>query len=204
MAEFCTCGAQLVPGARFCHKCGRPVGETPELAEPETPPPGPATPPWAPPPPAAEIGFHNRTAVRIGLLVAALALALSSIPVSPLLPLAVMLGAGALSVYLYNRRTGQSLSVRAGLRLGWMTGLFGFLISMVLMTIALALISSQGEAFGRALREQSGLSEEMIERVLEILGSPAELLLSLALGFLTFSLAAAAGGALGARVFGKH
>src|SRR6202034_1529404 len=38
--EFCTCGAQLPPDARFCHKCGKPQYDYPGLDEPE-----PATPP---------------------------------------------------------------------------------------------------------------------------------------------------------------
>lgn len=155
------------------------------------------------PPALVEIGFHNRIAVRTGLLVATLALILTSMPLSPWLPLLGMLAAGAISVYLYNRRTGQTLSVRAGLRMGWMTGVFGFVLSMSLMTIALVLISAQGEAFRRVLSRESGLSPEMVERLLEILRSPVELLLSLVTGFVTFSLVAALGGALGARVFGK-
>jgi len=202
MPEFCTCGAALVPEARFCHKCGRPVREEPVLAEPEIL--GPEVPVEPRPPARPEIGFHNRVAVRTGLLVAVLALILTSIPISPWLPLLGMLAAGALSVYLYNRRTGEALSVRAGLRMGWMTGVFGFVLSMGLMTIAMVLISAQGEAFRRALSQESGLSPEMVERILEILRSPAELLLSLAMGFLAFSVAAAAGGALGARIFGKQ
>lgn len=198
MRQVCTCGTELLPDARFCHKCGRPVREEPLEVEPAPAPvpEGPATPP--------EIGFNNGLAVRVCLLAAALALALSSIPVSPWLPLILMLAAGAFSVYLYRRRTGQALSVRAGLRMGWMTGVLGFVISMVLMTIALALLPASTEALHRALREQSGLPEEMIERALEITRNPVQLLLSLLLGFFTFSLTAAAGGALGARLLDRR
>jgi len=202
MAEFCTCGTELVPGARFCHKCGRPVREEPAVGEPESvpPPPGPAFGGPAP----VQIGFNDRLAVRISLLAAAAGLLLSSFPISPWLPLALMLAAGALSAFLYSRRTGQSLSIRAGMRIGWMTGVFAFVLSMVLMTIALALLPASGEALTRALREQSGLPEQMAERALEIVRNPVELLLSLVLGFLSFSVTAALGGALGARVFGRH
>lgn len=198
MSELCTCGAALLPDARFCHKCGRPVREEPLPPEIQ-PPPGPA----GPPPPPPEIGFHDRTAVRIALLVAALALMLGSLPISPWWPLAGMLAAGLVSVYLYNRRTGRRLSVLAGMRMGWMTGVFGFVFSLALMSLALALMSGQDQALRQALREQSGFSEQMIERALELLRSPVELLGSLLIGFLTFSLLAALGGALGARVFGR-
>ena len=201
MEEFCSCGARLVPDARFCHKCGRPVRESEEPLPPvaaEAPPESP------PPPPIVEIGFQNRAAVRIALFAGALALALSSIPISPWLPVVTLLGGGALAVYLYNRRTGQSLPARLGLKLGWMTGLFAFLISMVLMTIAVALLSARQDALERALRDQSGLPPDMAARVLEIIRNPVELTLSLLFGFLTFSVTAALGGALGARVFRKH
>jgi predicted amidophosphoribosyltransferase len=33
MPEFCTCGAELPPDARFCHRCGKPQREE---IEPET------------------------------------------------------------------------------------------------------------------------------------------------------------------------
>jgi hypothetical protein len=39
------------------------------------------------------------------------------------LPLA-FLAAGFLAVYLYSRRTGQTLSIRSGARMGWITGIF--------------------------------------------------------------------------------
>ena len=199
--EFCTCGAELPPEARFCHKCGKPQWEEP-LPEPVAAPP--VQPPPAQPPPVAEVSFRNRVAVRTGLLVAAIALALSSIPLAPWLPFVWMLGAGVFSVYLYNRRTGQPLSVRSGMRMGWITGVFTFLFSMVLITIGLALIAGQADAFARVLREQSNLPKEMTDRALEILRSPAELLVSLLMGFVSFTAAGALGGALGARVFSKN
>lgn len=201
MGEYCTCGALLVPDARFCHKCGRPVREEPEPVSVE---PAPQPAPLATTPVHVEVGFHNRTAVRIGLLAALLALLVGSLPLSPWLPLAGMLGAGALAVYLYNRKTGSSLTLRGGVRMGWMTGVFGFVFSMAMTTIALLAMSGRSDALERALREQSGFSPEMVERALEILRSPAQLLVSLLLGFVLFSLTAALGGALGARVFGKH
>ena len=37
--EFCTCGAQLPPDARFCHKCGKPQYDYPGVEEPEPAPP---------------------------------------------------------------------------------------------------------------------------------------------------------------------
>ena len=88
MPEFCTCGAQLPPDARFCHKCGKPQydypGITEETVEPAPPPvtAAPAEPAVQPP---LEISFHNRLAVRIGFLAALMAV----LPFMLLLPLAI-------------------------------------------------------------------------------------------------------------------
>src|SRR5579862_3192296 len=63
--DSCTCGAQLPPDARFCHKCGKPQRDEPLLVdEPVVVPPPP---PLAPPPPAPPISFRNAIAVRVAL-----------------------------------------------------------------------------------------------------------------------------------------
>src|SRR5436190_13244361 len=72
--EFCTCGAELPPDARFCHKCGKPQRE--ELT-PEPPPNWQSEPkptfvtniPAPPPRPS----FRNPAAVRVGFFAACLA-----------------------------------------------------------------------------------------------------------------------------------
>ena len=71
--EFCTCGAQLPPDARFCHKCGKPQYDYPvvEEAEPEPAPPqrggcGASRRAAI----SADISFHNGLAVRIGFIAA--------------------------------------------------------------------------------------------------------------------------------------
>ena len=35
MPEFCTCGAELPPDSRFCHKCGKPQREEIAVEEPQ-------------------------------------------------------------------------------------------------------------------------------------------------------------------------
>jgi hypothetical protein len=83
-------------------------------------------------------------AVRIGLLVALLSFFASALsgPVL-ILPLIWLLAAGFLSVYLYRRRTGFVLSPASGARMGWMTGLFAFLILLVLLTTIVLVVSDQ-------------------------------------------------------------
>ena len=146
MPEYCTCGAELPPDARFCHRCGKPQREEPgpETVEP-TPENAPALVTGAPPLPATapppsgppRVNFRNKTAVRIGLLMGGAASLLSALP-------AVFLGlpgvalwwicAGFLSVYFYRRRTGYLLTVDNGLRMGWITGLLGSTIMSVVCT----------------------------------------------------------------------
>src|SRR5262249_22322138 len=97
-----------------------------------------------PPPPLAisPVGFHNRIAVQIAMMAACMAALLCSafFILSPLW----MPAAGFLAVYLYHRRTGQSLSTSAGVRMGWITGAFLFGIAALLFTISFVSLANSG------------------------------------------------------------
>jgi hypothetical protein len=205
--EYCTCGAELPPDARFCHKCGKPQREEPKLldeelihkeVEPQIE--APPAPPISPP----EINFHNRLAVRTGFLAGTLAFLLSLAPVPFIGRVILLAGAGFFSVYLYRRRSGHALSVRNGARLGWISGLLCFVIITVLFTINFALISfisQQGgvAAFYRSQLGAMGVPEQSIKEVIQTFQSPLRvtgLLFSL---FVMFTGLLAAGGALGAK-----
>src|SRR5260370_36269576 len=110
MPEFCSCGAQLPPDALFCHKCGKPQRElvVPETVAPVAPPPLPQVQPRPVPPP---VNFHNGVALRIAILVAAMATLLSLF-----LPFLTWLAGGFFASFLYRRKTGP-LNVGAGVRL---------------------------------------------------------------------------------------
>src|SRR5215471_6965347 len=135
MPDTCTCGAQLVPDAVFCHKCGRPLRDIAPVEEP-TPVPIVAPPVEAPAPPP--VNFHNRPAVRIAALMAVLA--------TPLyfLPYLNWLAAGFFSAVLYRRRTGHRMSLETGVRLGWITGVMMFVIAMALLTLTLVVFNALG------------------------------------------------------------
>lgn len=172
------------------------------------------------PPPAltsaltpAEINFHNGLAVRICFLAAAIAylcgVALGQIGIPAiqfLLTLVISAAAGFYAVYLYHRRSGQTLSPRNGARMGWMTGIFGFLINIVLLTFgAVALMSKGGLA--AMLQEQAAsasLPPDAASKIQQLVETPAFLALLivfiLALLFATYTLAASLGGMLGAKV----
>lgn len=221
MPEICSCGAQLVADARFCHRCGKPVGDEPL----ETPTPASTLLEEAPqeeipleaapilPEQIGEISFANSSAVRVGLFVAALAM-LIFVPLSQAAGLSVLgvfgltIASGLLAVFLYQRRTGVSLSARQGARLGWMTGVFIFAFFLVLFTVSLIPALESGE-FSKIPDEalQGKLSAADLEKVKEVLSSPwlfsLSILFFMAIYFIAATVLTSLGGILGARFLGR-
>jgi len=217
MPEFCTCGAELPPDARFCHRCGKPqreevvpetVAPLPEMVTAATPGPEGAPPPSAPP----RVNFRNATAVRIGLLMAGIASLLSALPTMALglAGLAIWwVTAGFLSVYIYRRRTGQFLTVDSGLRMGWITGLLGSTIMSVVITVAIVpLIWGGGIAsmYDEQFRKMYGNDPKMQQALKILEKDPSSLALGTILALVFFLLIitflCTAGGALGAKLVG--
>jgi zinc ribbon protein len=220
MPEFCTCGAELPPDARFCHRCGKPQREE---VQPETvdrvPPSAPeivttaapvsAVAPHAGTPP--RVSFHNPTAVRIALVMAGAASLLSALPTmaAGLAGLAIWwVTAGFMSVYIYRRRTGQFLTVDSGLRMGWITGLLGSTITSVVFTVTLVpLIRGGGLAtlYQEQFRKMYG-DDPNVQQALKMLQNPGSLALVvvfvLLFFFLIITFLCTAGGALGAKLVG--
>lgn len=209
VAEFCTCGAELPPDARFCHKCGKPQRDEPLLDAMEAPP---APEPLFQPPAAAappEIGFRNGLAVRVALLSGSLAFLASSLPFHSALKLLFLLGAGAFAVYLYRKRSGAQVEIRGGVKMGWITGLFCFLIFTVLFAFsfaALSFVSGDGgmTAYMRENLRNMGMSDENIRQAMEVFESPVQVVGMLFWLFLTSTFIPALGGALGARLLNRH
>jgi hypothetical protein len=212
MPEFCTCGAELPPDARFCHRCGKPQREEAilETIEPALPPAAPAAVPRVSPP---GLNFHNPTAVRVGLLMASIASLLSALPVmaAGLVGLVVWwLTAGFLSVYFYRRRTGQFLTVDSGLRMGWITGLLGSAITTVLFTVSVVPLARGGgiaAMYEEQMRKMS-VSDPNMEQALKALQSPGGMAVLLIVALLFFfaiiTFLCTAGGALGAKLVGRE
>jgi hypothetical protein len=203
MAEYCTCGAQLPPDALFCHKCGKPQREVgpeelpePVLVEPAfIPPPLPVVPPLV-------LNFRNPVAVRVALISAAFSLPLSWIPV---LSLGVWTGCGALSVYIYRRRTGQKLDWRSGLRMGWMTGVLVFAILTVLFTIGVAFLSAAGgvAALSQPQFRNMPMYDERSIEALKNMMTFSGVIQALLATFISTTVFCGAGGAIGARLIGR-
>ncbi len=199
MPEYCTCGAELPPDARFCHKCGRPLRDEP-VSEPEIIPPPPPLPPVAAPP----INFGNPLAVRLAFLAALVACLFTFVQFlgCPLW----LFGSGLMAAVWYRRRSREPLSVENGARMGWITGLFSFMIFTVLFTFSFVTAIRSG-VFERGMREQIRnlpFGQANADKVLEMLRSPMGMALNLALSllvmFVIFAVFAALGGALGAKL----
>jgi hypothetical protein len=198
MASYCTCGAALAPDSLFCHKCGKPQRDIPEYvpevveAEPE-----PVADPvvvrqaerQAEQPP---VNFHNRLAIQIGLIMAVLA------TLASFLVYFNYLAAGFFTVIIYRRRTGYPLDMRAGVRLGWITGILMFVIMMVILTASIVFISSGG-LNGLPPEVTKALDPRVLESLKTLKNGPvvAQMMIML---FAFTTLLSMAGGALGAKL----
>lgn len=168
-----------------------------------TPPPLPVTAALADP--LVEISLKNGLAVRVSLIAAGAAVLLLGVAgvtgdqgLQTIASLLLALGSGFFAVYLYRLRSGQPMSVLSGARLGWITGVFSFLILLVLITITfLALSDPQFKGAMQKEMEKAGRPGE-----LQVLDRPAELLLGFATIFVTLAMMASVGGAMGAKVLG--
>ena len=149
------------------------------------------------------------------LITGAVAGLLSSAPVVSLGCCLWVLAAGAVSVVFYRNRAAISVPVGLGARLGTVTGMVAALVSSAITTLTLMVMGSgkMRESMRRAM-EQSATSnpdpnaQQMAERMVEFMTSPGGFALIMTLGFAVSFLAlmafAAAGGALGASLFGKR
>jgi hypothetical protein len=206
--EFCTCGARLAQDALFCHKCGRPQRDIQpaDTEEPVTPIVIPKVAPVETAPP--EIGFQNRLAVRIALVCAIGSTFLSAVPMpmlmSALWKLVVLVVAGFLAVYFYHRRTGAFLTVRGGVRMGWLTGTFCAVIAIALLAFSMLVIAYVDEVatmFREQMRSQGGANADEFLRALE---SPGGIAITLLLTWFVSCLLPVLGGALCAKVLERE
>jgi hypothetical protein len=213
VGEYCSCGAKLPDDARFCHKCGKPQYDEPlfqTVPEPQAVSPATVPPPL---PQHAGINFRNSVAVRVGFLAAGLVTTLLfSMPMPPAMMFAwfllILTAGGFFSVYLYRRRTGESLSVLSGARMGWITGVFCFAIMTIVFTFGIFTIAnSEGLNHFFANMAKTAGRPEMVQQFNLMLqdksGIAVFLFLLLATFFVMLTLFPVVGGALGAKVLAK-
>lgn len=204
MPEICSCGAELPADALFCHKCGKPQRHIPEV-EPQIPAPEVAPlPPAAAPPPPLPVNFHNPIAVRIAFLVALVTALLSWLP---LLNLVMWAGAGFFAVFLYRRRTGYLLTVRAGVQMGWITGVMSFAVTIVFFTATILPTALSGGVGAMFQAQFKNITDPNMQEALKAFqsgpGLAFLLVLTLFMLFVFICALSIAGGALGAKVVGQ-
>lgn len=198
----CTCGAALPEDARFCHKCGKPQYEEDlarEQVEIVTPAQSPVEPPTA-----LKIDFSNRLAVVTTLLVSGImlfALNLLSVVIPvPIWPPLLFSGSGFLAVLLYTRRSGQTVSPRSGARIGWMTGVWSFLVLTVLAGLVALLVISSAEVRDTIQNQiLASANESTRQQLTDIFQKPGEFVTRLVLSLLVMVGLATIGGWLGAK-----
>jgi len=115
--------------------------------------------------------------------------------------------AGFSAVYLYRRRTGVFLNVRAGVRLGWITGVLMFVITTVIFTLTVIPAAANGSIANLFKQQFKNASDPNVQEALRMLetgpGVATILLATLFMLFCFITLLAMAGGALGAKMVGS-
>ncbi len=201
MPDYCNCGAELPPDALFCHKCGRPQRDiiTPEPVFEQATEPAPAVIPVAS---VIPLNFHNPVAVKIATGVAAMATLLNLF-----LPFFTWIAAGFFAVLFYRRKTGTSVDVGAGVRMGWITGILMFALFAVVQ-VPVALSGKLGSIFQEQVKNFPRAQDPMVQQMVQFFqtgpGIAALLVVTLMLGFVFITGLSMAGGAIGAKMIGRE
>lgn len=158
----------------------------------------------------SHIDFHNPVALRVAFMAATLASVLNVLPFVNFGCMLWLLAAGFFAVYMYTKRTGQVLSIRSGVRMGWLTGLFTFVIEIVFYTLFIISIAFRAgglTGFYKQSLSNMSLPSDSVQQALEVLQSPggiaSVIIFSLLLLFAVFTLFPILGGAIGAKVLSK-
>lgn len=224
--ERCSCGADIPAEAQFCPGCGRPLTAEAREAEsrleatrrPPTPRPEPDEEEEEAPPEPEErkpaepqpITFGNPHALKAAYWSGAFAALISSLPILNLLFFVWFPAAGFFAVASYRRRSGLTPDVRGGAKLGWLTAITSFALTLFLLAVQSMLAGVQGFSEGLAELqrqfEESGQTE-VAQQVGLLLEDPTAMgivfIFMLLFTFSLISMCTIAGGALGARVLRK-
>ena len=209
--EFCDCGSAIPENASYCPGCGKPL--TVEARETERQANA------FPRPREGEqqtglledVDFGTPGALRSCYWSAAFAAILVNLPAMSLLCFIIYPAAGFYTVHSFRRRSQREVSLRAGAKLGFLTGVIAFALLLILM--ALASVASNPTGPGGALDQYAETLEadgqaEIAAQIRELGESRGALafmvLASLIFGFAVTTAFTTAGGALGAKVLAKQ
>jgi len=157
--------------------------------------------------PVDRVTFGTPGALRSCYWSAAFAAIIMSLPYASLLCFIVYPAAGFYSVYSFRRQTRRGVTLKAGAKLGFLTGVITFALVLILLTIASTMPGSPGISESldelETSFEQQG-DAELVSQVQKLRADPTALallaLISLSVGFGVTTGFATAGGALGAKV----
>ena len=191
----------------FCPGCGRPL--TDEAREHErtlNALPQPEEQQKLPP-----VGFSDVNALRACYWPAVMAALLANVPPLNLLCFLWHPGAGFLAVNSYRRRTARELTPQEGARLGFMTGVVTFTLSLILLAVG-SLLPGSGGMMGGFQRMQEEFEKDGQTAVAQQLGKLMDeptalavvLLFGLAVSFAFTAGFATLGGTLGARILSSR
>jgi len=217
------CQTSIDQSLLFCPHCGAPqirvaspddASQTP-LSSDTTPPVVPPT-GWSPTAPVYHpYSIQWELAWKGAFLSGLIAAVLTAAPVLSLGCCLWLLGAGALSVFLYQRRLpGAFVTPGMGMRIGAVAGVIGFVATTIWSTFRFA---TNNQEVRNALQEQMDKSiaanpdpraQDILRQLMNNLNTPQGLatffvlvLVIMAIVFVVFS---AAGGALGASMFARR
>jgi len=180
----------------FCHKCGKPQRDVGPV-EPEPRPVEAAPPLFLPvPPETPPLSFRNPIALRIAAMVAVGATFLS------FLPYLNWLAAGYFAVFFYRRRTGSGLNLLIGLRMGWITGVLMFGLTVLVIAAAVLLVNASGGLDVVQLQFKN-MADPRVQEMFKILRSRSDLAMLMAQLFVFITCLSMAGGALAAKLVGR-
>ena len=120
------------------------------------------------------------------------------------LGLIALVGGGIFAVFLYRRSTGQSISIANGARLGWITGIFLFVLLLLSFTISFALQPTFFDDLQKEITQRAVLPEADVRQIVQMLRTPIGIGAMLFGMFLSSTLPSALGGAVGAKLLGRN
>lgn len=118
----------------------------------------------------------------------------------------VLCAGGYYAVFLYRRRTGAGVTVANGARMGWITGVFTFVITTVFFTLGMAALAGSDQLM-QAYKESAagfGLPPDAAAKLQKVMDDPAafglSIVFTLILQFFLLTVLCSAGGALCAKL----